>query len=56
MKNKNCLVCEAPVEEFISYGRMPIANGFLKPEQYPQEYFFELAVGFCPKCTMVQLL
>jgi methylation protein EvaC len=35
---------------------MPIANGFLSPEQFADEYFFELRVGFCPNCSMVQLL
>jgi methylation protein EvaC len=34
---------------------MPIANGFLSPEQYPEEYFFDLRVAFCPSCKMVQL-
>jgi methylation protein EvaC len=53
---KNCLVCNTPIEEFVSYGKMPIANGFLKPEQFSKEYFFDLKVGFCPKCTMVQLI
>ena len=39
----------------MSFGRMPIANGFLTPEQFQEEYFFELKAGFCPICTMVQL-
>lgn len=34
---------------------MPIANGFLTPEQFATEYFFELKVGFCSVCAMVQL-
>jgi methylation protein EvaC len=34
---------------------MPIANGFLTPAEFANEYFFELAVAFCPKCFMVQL-
>jgi methylation protein EvaC len=51
-----CLVCEHEVTEFISFGRMPIANGFLLPAEYGKEYFFELRVGFCPRCSMVQLL
>ena len=50
-----CLVCNAPVDTFLSFGRMPIANGFLAPDQFADEYFFELKVGFCTKCTMVQL-
>jgi methylation protein EvaC len=51
-----CLVCEHEVTEFINFGRMPIANGFLLPAEYGKEYFFELRVGFCPRCSMVQLL
>ena len=50
-----CLVCAAAIEPFISFGKMPIANGFLTPEQYGSEYFFELKTAFCPHCKMVQL-
>lgn len=52
---KPCLACGNPVEPFMSFGRMPIANGFLLPEQFADEHFFELAVAHCPKCSMVQL-
>lgn len=34
---------------------MPIANGFLSPDQFQSEFFFELKVGFCANCGMVQL-
>jgi len=34
---------------------MPIANGFLFSHQINDEYFFELKVGYCQKCKMVQL-
>lgn len=50
-----CLICNSPVEPFMSFGRMPIANGFLRPSEFGDEYFFELKVTFCPTCTMVQL-
>jgi methylation protein EvaC len=50
-----CLICETPIDPFLSFGRMPIANGFLTPDQFDDEYFFELAVAHCPKCSMVQL-
>jgi len=53
---KDCLICKAPVDAFMSFGKMPLGNGFLLPEQYGEEYFFEMRVGFCPKCDMVQLL
>ena len=52
---KPCLICSNPLEPFISFGRMPIANGFLTPDQFAEEQFFELATGFCEKCKMVQL-
>ena len=50
-----CLICDASIEPFMSFGRMPIANGFLSPAQFSDEYFFELMVAFCPECGMVQL-
>jgi methylation protein EvaC len=52
---KRCLICNSLVEPFMSFGKMPIANGFLSPEEFESEYFFELKVGFCEKCKMVQL-
>ena len=53
---KPCLACDTDIEPFLSFGRMPIANAFLTPDQFATEYFFEMRVGFCPKCGMVQLL
>ncbi len=53
---KQCLICNKPIAPFISFGKMPIANGFLSPEQFASEYFFELQVAFCGHCGMVQLL
>lgn len=53
--SSDCLNCKAPVEPFIDLGRMPIANAFLREEDAANEYFFNLRVGFCPACTMVQL-
>lgn len=51
-----CRICDNSYEEFISFGDMPIANGFLLPEDYSEEYHFEMKVGFCNHCSMVQLL
>ncbi|MES2767728.1 MAG: class I SAM-dependent methyltransferase [Bdellovibrionota bacterium] len=59
-KNKphttSCRVCEKKLESFISFGNQPIANGFLSPDQFSKEYFFELSVGFCNECKMAQLI
>src|SRR6476659_6943051 len=50
-----CLICGKPVEPFISFGRMPIANGFLTRQEFEHEFFFELRAGYCQNCAMVKL-
>jgi len=52
----DCLICGLPVEAFMSFGQMPIANAFLLPEEFEREYYYELKVGHCPNCGMVQLI
>jgi len=51
-----CWICEDSIEPFMSFGSMPIANGFLNKEQYNNEYFFEMEVAFSDKCKMFQLV
>lgn len=50
-----CLVCESAIKPFVDFGPMPIANGFLKPDEFSQEPRFSLKVALCAKCGMVQL-
>lgn len=40
----------------MSFGQMPIANGFLMPDEIATEYFFDLAPAFCANCGMFQIL
>lgn len=51
-----CWICQSRVQEFLSFGPMPIANGFVTQEQFSQECFTDLVVAFCPNCLMVQLV
>jgi methylation protein EvaC len=51
----SCLICESRIVPFISFGNMPLANGFLMPEDFSSEAFSPLEVGFCRRCLMVQL-
>lgn len=51
-----CRICRSAIEPFIDFGRMPLANGFLTPDQFPDEYFFNLSAASCPRCTLVQLV
>jgi methylation protein EvaC len=52
-----CSICGAACEEVIDFGLMPIANGFLAPEDVGGggEERFPLVVVACPSCRMVQL-
>jgi methylation protein EvaC len=53
--NKCCISCQT-IKPFMTFGQMPIANGFLNKDQFNDEYFFEMEVAFCDKCKMFQLV
>ena len=38
----NCRVCGKSNEPFMTFGKMPIANGFIKKGEEGKEHFFEL--------------
>jgi methylation protein EvaC len=50
-----CRNCSTELNDFMTFGKMPIANAFLEENQIKSEYFFELAPTFCPKCSLFQL-
>jgi len=52
----DCRICNSPLIEFFSLGKMPLVNSFLKKEEIPNEEKFDLSVGLCPKCYLVQLI
>lgn len=49
-----CKVCDSKTHTIISFGQMPIANGFLQNPS-TKEFVFTLQAVFCPQCYMVQL-
>jgi len=56
-----CPVCETyNLVKFISFGKMPVANAFLKKEQLEdpnfQEFMYDMEVGFCENCKMTQMI
>jgi methylation protein EvaC len=53
---KKCLICNNEIKPFISFGEMPIANGFINKDKFNDEFFFHMQVAHCKKCSMVQLL
>jgi methylation protein EvaC len=52
----NCRICKASIVPFMSFGKMPIANGFLCKDDFKNEYFYEMKVAFCSSCYMFQLV
>ena len=51
---RNCRICDSETQNIFSFGRMPIANGFLEKTS-DREYFYPLSLMLCLRCCMVQL-
>ncbi|HUU50997.1 MAG TPA: class I SAM-dependent methyltransferase [Nitrospinota bacterium] len=49
-----CKVCGYKTESIISFGKMPIANGFITSVS-DEEFTYELKIDICTTCFMVQL-
>ena len=47
---------KSDVNPFMTFGKMPIANGFLGQKDFDKEFFFEMKVGFDEKLSLFQLL
>ena len=39
----------------MSFGKMPIANGFLQKKDFKKEFFFKMEVGFSKEISLFQL-
>ena len=52
----NCRNCHKEIISFFSLGKMPLVNSFLKKEEISFEKKYDLDVGFCLKCFLVQLI
>ena len=50
-----CKITNKNISPFMSFGKMPIANGFLKNEQFEKEFFFDMEVGFSEDVSLFQL-
>ena len=52
----SCRLCGGVLREVLDFGRQPVSNAFVRPEETARVPFFRLAVGLCMSCTMVQQL
>lgn len=50
-----CKVTDKKIKKFMTFGKMPIANGFLKSSEFTKEFFFEMEVGFNEDLGLFQL-
>ena len=50
-----CKLTSKKITPFMSFGKMPLANGFLSKEQFGSEYFFNMEVGFSEGLSLFQL-
>ena len=50
-----CKLTNKLINPFMSFGKMPLANGFIKKEDFKLEYFFNMEVGFSDDLSLFQL-
>ena len=50
-----CKITHKPISPFMSFGKMPIANGFLEKHDFSREYFYNMEVGFSEEVSLLQL-
>ena len=50
-----CKVSGLQIKPFMSFGKMPMANGFLDKKNFKKEFFYKLDVGFCKKNYLFQV-
>ena len=50
-----CKITNNKIIPFMSFGKMPIANGFLEKENFEKEFFFNMEVGFADDISLFQL-
>ena len=50
-----CKITGDKLSPFMSFGKMPSANGFLDKKDFNNEFFYEMEVGFSEKVSLLQL-
>ncbi|NKE62660.1 class I SAM-dependent methyltransferase [Lentzea sp. PSKA42] len=47
-------MCGGTLKKWCDLGRQPVSQSFRAPDSTTEEFFFDLAVGLCTSCTLVQ--
>lgn len=56
LTERSCRLCGGVLRKVLDLGRQPVSNAFVKPEATDKVPFYQLEVGICGSCTMVQQL
>ena len=51
----HCKVTKKKIKTIMSFGKMPMANGFLLKKDFKKEFFYDLKVGFNEKNFLFQV-
>ena len=50
-----CKLTDKEIKPFMSFGKMPLANGFLNENEFKNEFFFNMEVCFSEQLSLFQL-
>ena len=50
-----CKITNKKINPFMSFGKMPIANGFIEEKNFSNEFYFNMEVGFSEDLSLFQL-
>ena len=50
-----CKITNRSLDPFMSFGKMPIANGFIEKNRFSEEFFFNMEIGFNEEISLLQL-
>tara|TARA_Y100000741_G_scaffold364951_1_gene357984 strand:+ start:2442 stop:3641 length:1200 start_codon:yes stop_codon:yes gene_type:complete len=50
-----CKITNKQIKPFMSFGKMPIANGFIEKKDFESEFFFDMEIGFSEDISLLQL-
>ena len=50
-----CKITNQAIDPFMSFGMMPLANGFIKKNQFKNELFYKMEIGFSKNLSLLQV-
>ena len=52
----NCKITYKKIKPVMTFGKMPIANGFISKNNFKKEFFYEMKLGFSEEISLLQLI